>query len=185
MGAAWRHVDARTGFEVVFLRRRADGIRVAGRVAAVENGVPWGVSYAVTLDSSWRTRRAEIAGLWDAGDRQVVLEADDGAWLVDGEAAPHVLGCLDLDLEASAFTNTFPVNRLCLAVGERAEAPAAYVRVPDLRVERLEQSYTRLPDEGERTRYDYVSPAFDFRAVLTYDAGGLVLDYPGIADRVL
>jgi hypothetical protein len=53
-----------------------------------------------------------------------------------------------------------------------------------LRVERLEQTYARLPDEGERARYEYVAPAFDFSAVLTYDRFGLVLDYPGIAVRV-
>ena len=65
--------------------------------------------------------------------------------------------------------------------GHRADAPAAYVRAPELRVERLEQRYTRLEDEGERTRYDYASPVFDFRCVLVYDSHGLVLDYPGIS----
>jgi hypothetical protein len=51
-------------------------------------------------------------------------------------------------------------------------------------VERLEQTYARLPDDGEIARYEYVAPAFDFSAVLTYDRFGLVLDYPGIAVRV-
>ena len=69
-------------------------------------------------------------------------------------------------------------------MGGRANAPAAYVRAPTLRVERLEQTYERLPDDGERARYEYVAPAFDFSAVLTYDRFGLVLDYPGIAVRV-
>jgi hypothetical protein len=96
-----------------------------------------------------------------------------------------VAGCLDVDLEGSAFTNAFPVHRLGLNVGEQADAPAAYVRANDLRVERLEQSYARLPDDGDRSRYDYASPAFDFRAELVYDRFGLVLDYPGIAVRVL
>ena len=186
VSAAWRHVDARAGFEVVFLRREADGVRVDGQVTAVEDGVPWSVRYAVTLDAVWATRSVEIAGRSEAGEQRVTLEADGaGGWLVDGAPAPHVSGCLDVDLEASAFTNTFPVNRLRLAVRERADAPAAYVRAPDLRVERLEQSYVRLPDEGARSRYDYASPAFDFRAVLAYDREGLVLDYPGIATRFL
>jgi hypothetical protein len=57
------------------------------------------------------------------------------------------------------------------------------VRTRDLRVERLEQSYARLPNAGIRSRYDYVSPSFDFRAVLVYDQFGLVLDYPHIAIR--
>jgi hypothetical protein len=93
---------------------------------------------------------------------------------------------VDVDLEASACTNALPVQRLGLGVDERADTPAAYVRAPSLRVERLEQTYRRLPDEdeGEGARYEYIAPAFDLRAVLTYDRLGFVLDYPGIAVRV-
>ena len=93
-------------------------------------------------------------------------------------------GCVDVDLEASACTNALPVNRLKLEVGQAADAPAVYVRARDLQVERLEQRYERLPNAGERARYDYIAPRFDFRAVLVYDQFGLVLDYPGIAVRV-
>jgi Putative glycolipid-binding len=63
------------------------------------------------------------------------------------------------------------------------DAPAALC-APTCRVERLEQIYTRLPNDGERSRYDYAAPTFDFRTVLTYDPFGFVLDYPRIAVRV-
>jgi len=57
------------------------------------------------------------------------------------------------------------------------------VRATTLTVERLEQRYTRLPDDAAgRARFDYWSP--DLRCALVYDAAGLVLDYPGIAIRV-
>jgi hypothetical protein len=132
------------------------------------------------VGDSHRARRWAIA----SGAHEVRLEGDgSGVWRVDGEAAPELSGCLDVDLEASACTNALPVHRLGLRVGERAAAPAAYVRVPTLRVERLEQSYACLPDEGDGARYDYVAPAFDFRAVLTCDRLGLILEYPGIAVR--
>ena len=183
--AAWRHLDARDGFEVVFLRRESGGYHVEGHSTAVEEGEAWGIRYVITLDRSWATRSARVTGRSSTGDHEVRLEADGaGGWQVDGEPAPELAGCLDVDLEASGFTNAFPVHRLALSVGGRADAPAAYVRATDLRVERLEQTYTRLPDEGNRSRYDYASPAFDFRAVLVYDEFGLVLDYPGIAVRV-
>jgi hypothetical protein len=88
-------------------------------------------------------------------------------------------GCLDVDLESSALTNAFPVHRLGLDVGERADTPAAYVRALDLSVERLEQSYVRLDDDdGGRRRYHYAAPGFAFECELTYDDSGLVLDYP-------
>jgi hypothetical protein len=82
------------------------------------------------------------------------------------------------------MTYAFPVRRLALAAGERAEAPAAYVPAADAPVSRLEQSYERLPGPGPEHRFDYRSPQHDFRAELAYDRFGLVLDYPGIAVRV-
>jgi hypothetical protein len=184
--AAWRLHDAHVGFEVLFSGTEADGYRFEGHSAGVEEGKAWGIRYAVMLDPRWVTRSAHVVGRSALGAHEVRIEADGrGGWRVDGEPAPHLDGCLDVDLEGSACTNAFPVNRLGLDVGRRAEAPAAYVRAMDLRVERLEQSYVRLPDDGERSRYDYASPAFDFRAELVYDEFGLALDYPGIAVRVL
>jgi hypothetical protein len=109
--------------------------------------------------------------------------AGAGRWSVDGVHRPELEGCLDVDLESSALTNTFPVHRLALPVGGEANAPAAYVRVLDLGVERLEQHYTRVQDEGA-LRFDYDAPQFDFRCRLLYDTAGLVVDYPDIAIRV-
>lgn len=183
--AAWRHQDARDGFEVVFLAAADHGVTVEGQVTAVEEGVAWSVHYVIALDPAWRTRTARIRGLTPAGRYELRLEADgDGHWRTDGTTAAHLDGCLDVDLEASSFTNAFPVRRLGLAVGADAQAPAAYVRAENPAVERLEQRYVRLEDDGTRQRYDYTSPAFGFRAVLAFDEAGLVLDYPGIATRV-
>ena len=182
--AAWRHVEAREGFEIVIIAARADGYRVSGHSCAVEEGEAWAVEYAIELDSAWITRGARVRGRSAGGERELALDADGaGGWRVNGVPDPALGECLDVDLEASAFTNAFPVHRLALAVGAAAEAPAAYVRAVDLRVERLEQRYERMPDVDGRQRFDYVSPAFDFRCVLVYDEHGLVLDYPGIAVR--
>jgi hypothetical protein len=182
--AAWRHHDARVGFEVLFTSRHADGFRLDGHSTAVEEGVAWGIRYTLMVDAHWRTRSAHVVGRSSVGAHEVLLEGDAGEWRVDGRPALELSGCVDVDLEASACTNLLPVRRLVLQVGESAEAPAAYVRAEDLRVERLEQTYARLPDVGEHARYDYESPSFDFRATLVFDELGLVLEYPGIAVRV-
>ena len=184
--AAWRHHIAREGFESVFLRADLSGHRLDGHTAAVDDGEPWVVHYVISLDERWTTRTARVFGWSRSGKREVFLEAvGSGRWHVNGGAVPELDGCLDVDLESSACTNTIPVHRLGLAVGQSAEAPAVYVRALDQQVERLEQRYTRLGDDGTRHRYAYRSPAFDFEACLVYDGAGLVLEYPGIASRVL
>jgi len=155
-----------------------------GTTAAVEDEQTWVVSYSIRLDASWLTREARVTARTAAGRRETVLAGDgEGRWSVDGRHAAHLDGCLDVDLESSALTNTLPVHRLGLAAGGSAGAPAAYVRALDLSAVRLEQSYARLPDEGGSQRYRYAAPAFGFTGILIYDESGLVLDYPGIAVR--
>lgn len=183
--AAWRHRDARAGFEVVFLEPRDDDLLIDGCTTGVEDSTPWVVGYAITLDPAGRTRRARITNRTPSGAAHVLLETDGaGRWTVDGEPARHLDGCLDVDLESSALTNAFPVRRMRLPLGADADAPAAYVRVVDLAVERLEQRYVRVADSDGRECYDYTAPAFDFAARLVYESDGLVHDYPGIAVRV-
>jgi hypothetical protein len=182
--AAWRHLDARNGFEVLFLRHEHDRYHLHGCVTAVEEAEAWAIRYELTLDSSWATRSAHVVGRSALGERELRLEGDGaGAWRVDDTTNTELDGCLDVDLEASACTNALPVNRLRLGIGQLADAPAVYVHAGDLQVVRLEQTYRRLPNEGSRPRYDYAAPSFGFRAVLAYDQFGLVLDYPGIAVR--
>ena len=182
--AAWQHVEARSGFEVAYFTAVEDGWHVHGCTTGVEDGRTWIVEYAVELDADWATRTARVSCRSEAGHRTTSLAADEaGRWRVDGRAAPHLDGCRDVDLESSAMTNAFPVHRLRLAVGERADAPAAYVRVTDLAVERLGQTYERVADEAGQQRFEYAAPVFDFACRLAYDDSGLVMDYPGIAVR--
>jgi hypothetical protein len=183
--AAWRHRDAREGFETVFFASDRRGYRLEGHTAAVEGGRSWAVRFLIALDEHWVTRSATVWGRSTDGERVVSLACDGSTrWQVDGSERPELDGCLDVDLESSACTNTIPVHRMRLGIGEFRQAPAVYVRALDLGVERLEQSYLRSDDEGPRQCYDYRSPGFDFRCRLVVDEAGLVVDYPGIATRV-
>ena len=185
--AAWRHQGARDGFEVVFLAETGDGGFIAeGHCTAVECEQPWSVGYIISLDAAWVTRRAELSELSSRGAHRAVLEHDGaGRWVLDGVTAPALDGCLDIDLEGSAFTNALPVRRLGLEVGQAGGAAAAWVRSPGIRVERLEQSYRRLPDGDEGQRYDYAASQLEFTAELRFDRDGIGTAYSGLATRVL
>jgi hypothetical protein len=174
--SAWRHVGARSGFEVLFAAERT----LDGHTTADEQGEIWSVGYRIELDDAWRTGRAEVTAQSAIGRRTTLLERHEGdRWTVDGAPAPQLDGCVDVDLESSAVTNTLPIHRIEFPPGEVVPCPAAYVRA-DLTVERLEQTYTGRPG----LRFEYTAPAFDFAAELSYDESGLIVDYPGIARRV-
>jgi uncharacterized protein len=184
--AAWQHRGLRVGFETLFVHRRAEGLFLAGCTTAVEAGTAWAAHYEIGVDERWVSRRAHVVALTGTGTRSRTLVTDgQGSWQVDGRPAPLLEGCLDVDLEASAMTNTLPIHRLAWDVGEKRSVPAAYVRSSSLDVQRLEQSYERLTGDHRSSTFRYEAPAFEFACELVVDSAGFVLDYPGIATRAL
>ena len=182
--ACWTHQGLRIGFEVAYFTPEGGTTRVDGTTTGLQDADTWIVSYRLVLDELWRTRTARVRSRSTSGQNERLLESDgNGNWTVDGKPSTDLDGCFDVDLESSALTNALPVHRLDLEVGERAEAPAAYVRAATLSVDRLEQSYLRVHSPSHRQQFDYDAPAFDFRCRLLYDDQGLVVTYPGIAFR--
>src|SRR5581483_6908252 len=102
--AAWAHEGARAGFETVFMRAGAGGYGFSGHTAAVEDGRPWAVRYEIGVDALWRTRTADV-WLWNADRASRVSLRHDGAgrWTVNGAPAAHLDGCMDVDLESTAW----------------------------------------------------------------------------------
>ncbi|RUR03141.1 putative glycolipid-binding domain-containing protein [Labedella endophytica] len=183
-GASWTHVGARAGFEIAFFDDVRDGHRLTGQTTAHESLALWSVGYDVTVDNSWTTVSAHVTNLTTTGRNELVLtRARDGEWAANGERRPELDGCLDVDFESSAVTNTLPVHRLEFVEGEGVDVPAAFVRADDLRVERLEQRYTLVEAAPEWLLFQYESSTFDFFCELRYDRAGLVVEYPGIATR--
>ena len=93
---------------------------------------------------------------------------------------------LDCDLALSPLTNSMPViRRGLLEGGGPVEFLMAWVSVPDLSVHPSRQRYTFLRKSGDISVVRYESESRDFVAELTFDADGLVIDYPGIGRRAL
>lgn len=178
---AWRLLGAYEGFEVVRFEV-GKNIVLTGTSLGVEEGTPWSIHYVIEVAANWHFKHATISD--HNGDQVDIQLSDTGLWTVNGEPRPELKGCLDLDLEASAVTNTLPVHRLNLAVGEGGESNAAYVRTNGLAVERLDQAYQRLADKSDKIALDYRSPRFGYHDTLIFGRDGLAADYPGIGVRV-
>jgi hypothetical protein len=103
--------------------------------------------------------------------RLELVRASDGRWRVDGSPREDLEGCTDVDLGISPSTNTLPVRRLHLDVGQEASVPVAWVRFPHLQVAPGSQRYKRLDTHSWR----YSSEGFTAR--LAVDEDGLVVTY--------
>jgi hypothetical protein len=171
----WRRVPA-PGHEFARLAQVNSQWEMTGTALLLFESLPCRLDYQVICDASWHTRSAQISG-W-VGDQRVEIEIlVDKAfnWSLNGVEQPHVAGCIDLDLNFSPLTNTLPIRRLDLAVGQSAEVKAAWLRFPSFRLEPLEQVYRRIDD----STYRYESAGGSFTADLTVNEVGLVTHYPG------
>src|SRR4029077_17083780 len=92
---------------------------------------------------------------------------------------------LDCDLGLSPLTNSMPVLRHGLLQGGGPEDfLMAWVSVPDLAVLASRQRYTFVSAQGDGAIVRYESLDSDFKADITFDRDGLVVDYPEIGRRI-
>ncbi|PSR22196.1 MAG: hypothetical protein C7B45_07425 [Sulfobacillus acidophilus] len=84
--------------------------------------------------------------------------------------------CLDVGIGVTPSTNTLPIRRLDLDVGESQDCWATWVRFPDLTLHALAQRYTRLSSDV----YRYESLQSGFQATLRVDDHGIIQQYTGL-----
>jgi len=171
---AWRRSDEIEADEHCTLAIRDGGLSLVGTVMGADAGVPFRVEYRVMAGRDGLTTAVHVRDLRGFGTRTVSLERNaKGTWTVDGTAARGLRGCTDVDLGCSPSTNTLPIRRLRLGVGASQGIQAAWIRFPELTVEKTAQTYTRL----DEFTYHYASGTFE--ADLTADDDGLVAAYAG------
>jgi uncharacterized protein len=148
-----------------------------------ENHTPLRLAYRMTWDHAWRLQEADLALMAHGTPRSLRLRTDgEGHWRhADGAAIDALDGCLDIDIWPTPFTNTFPIRRAPMAVGQRHEFRMAWVHAPDLTVQAKRQAYTRL-DERVYLFEDLEGSGFQVR--LAVDDDGVVVDYPGLFERI-
>lgn len=161
----------------------ADGSADSVVLASDERVGPFRLTYRLRWDGGWRLRDARLRLATDRGTRSLHLRADGAGHWQDGRgrAIDDLEGCLDLDIWPTPFTNVFPIRRSPLAVGERRVFRVAWVFAPDLSVRPQHQAYSRLADR--LYRFEGLDGS-GFTAELPVDADGVVLDYPGLFQRV-
>jgi len=169
---AWRRSDEVQADEHCTITVRDGGLSLIGTVLGAEDGVPIRVEYRVLADASGATTAVHVRDLRGFGQRTLTLARDaKHNWTVDGATVKALKGCIDVDLGCSPSTNTLPIRRLRLGVGQSKAIKAAWVRFPGLSVEKATQSYTRV----DEFTYRYASGTFE--AELVVDEEGVVAQY--------
>lgn len=169
----WRRLDI-PGYESCELLSNPGGWLLRGSAILEREKEQCRLDYHIACDPLWITRSANVRG--NVGARTIdvrIVRRADGAWLLNDDPVGGVVGCLDVDLNFSPSTNLLPIRRLNLAIGQKADVRAAWLRFPSFLLEPLDQSYERI---GERT-FRYKSAGGSFVADLDVGESGLPIRY--------
>jgi hypothetical protein len=175
----WRWLQG-TGLERFEFLRTADEWIFRGTILTLVHDAAAEARYEITCDHLFRTRGANISVRDGVGERTLKIAAESGRWYENGIENQTLAGAIDIDLGWSPSTNTLPIKRLGLKIGQTSgEFNAAWVRFPELTLQPLPQEYFRLGDR----KYRYSSRGGAFVAELLVDEHDLVLDYEGFWQR--
>ena len=179
----WKRTDV-LGLSLGRVVEHDDDVVLSGRELVVDPD--YAVSFTLVVGTEWESESLDAEVFDGNGTKSLsLIRSEDGGWRVGLDAIPDSAQCDDVDIASTPLTNTPPLVRLGLAVGESAEVPVLWVRIPELVVEVVSQRYERLqPGDGlDRYRFSFVeadAPVYP----LTVDDDGLVIDYGGFATRL-
>lgn len=196
----WRGTDDPSRLDSAVVSFRESELAASGTSDCDGYRLRW----SLQTDTGWVTRRMLVEVQGDGWSRSLELSRSAfGRWTaeVDEKGAPDLppagiddLTALDnaqdVDLGLCPLTNTMPMLRLDL-LGDSAPADdtkltMAWIEVPSLRVGASEQVYTQVKPWTEDRGHALVlfsSTASGFTTELPVDRHGVVLDYPGLAER--
>ncbi len=169
------------GLEHLRLLQQDGEILADSIIVGMSNRMPFRLQYEMACDSNWNVKELSLT-LLSSNPNSVKIRADgQGRWSTHaGDPVPSLEGCIDVDISATPFTNTLPIRRLELRPGQSAELLVAYVLIPEMELMTDKQRYTCLEFNAHGGLYKYENMESDFKAELSIDSDGLVIDYPGL-----
>lgn len=137
------------------------------------------LEYLLETDPVLRTRLVSLRRP-GTGESLTLTSNGRGDWRVGDRPAPELSGALDVDIRATPLTNTLPMRRLGLEVGEDREIEVAYIDTETFAVFLDRQRYRRL----SRTRYLFQAVDGSFEREIATDEQSFVVTYPGLFTRL-
>jgi uncharacterized protein len=156
------------------------GSEIRSTIVGQYGKILYTVEYLIQTDARWHTRFVDVKARINGRALHLQFEGDGhGHWKDQGKTVAAFEGCTDVDIPLTPFTNTLPINRLNLSIGEEKQIQVLYIDLLDDRITPVRQQYRRLATGA----YHYENVPNDFEADIQVDEAGLVVDYPALFVR--
>src|SRR5262245_15497192 len=91
----WRRLLDDRSFEECIVTGVPDGVVIAGRVMAAQDGAPLTMHYEIDCDNKWSARSVTIGQRLGDAQRRLQLQRSGDGWLVDGVRVSQLDGCAE------------------------------------------------------------------------------------------
>lgn len=185
MNRIWRRLDA-NWIDRFELSRSGDGWLLAGEIISGGGSEwfprPFTANYRIDVDPTWQTRSASLAVDVEGDVLEMSLaRSEAGLWSSPSSKITVGLRTTDVDLYLTPATNSLPIRRLDIPIGEHRDIVAMLVAPDDVTgkwsVEPSTQRYHRTaPNTYRFTSFDETGVE-NFIADLVIDDDGIILTY--------
>ena len=183
MGAVNKRImwenDETAGSELLEIATGKSDIRIDSTILFLDEKGPEKIHYQLELDAVWKTKRITINS--GEGNELELTSSGEGKWYgQDGKLLDALTGAIDVDISATPFSNSLPINRHHWVEGQIRDFEMVYIAVPSMNVQKVKQRYTCIKSSHPRI-FRYQSE--NFESLIEVDDDGFVLDYPGLFTR--
>lgn len=173
----WENIET-FGCEYLKISSENNDQKVESTILMMDE-VPHKVMYTLYLEN-WVTRKVEM--IVDQ-HQTLVLKSDGKGYWFNGKDEPieALKGAIDVDISATPFSNSLPINRHNWELEQTRDFEMVYISIPSLELKKVKQRYTFLEHHQNDRLFQYESGAFQSR--ITVDQYGLIVDYPELFIR--
>ncbi|MDQ0352322.1 hypothetical protein J2R98_002166 [Alkalibacillus filiformis] len=170
------------GYEYLKLGSTPEKLVVQSTVFYVDNSYAHYLNYNVELNEHWLTKKFSI-NVENTGSLELHTDGEGNWFNNGGEIIDKLEGAIDIDISATPFSNTLPINRINWSINQIEHFHMVYISTPSLETKKVPQSYQYIRKEGELRYFKY--RCYDYETIICVDSNGLVVDYPNTFSRVL
>lgn len=175
----WKGI-AFQSLEYFNLTEHDKGSRMNSRIIGCYEDKIYTVDYQLIIDLHWNIQEFVIESEVNTGKNKLTGKKLQNEWEINNVINPDFKGFPFIDISLTPFTNTLPINNLKLAENDSQEIKVIYIDVLNNLIKPVTQQYTRIATYT----YHYDNLQTDFKSDILVDENGLVVNYPGLFDKI-
>lgn len=175
----WKGI-AYQSLEYFNLKENNENYIVESRIIGSYKKQIYNVSYNLTIDKNWTIQEFNIESEVNTVKNRLIGKKLQNNWEINNAIDPGFKDFIFIDISLTPFTNTLPINHSHIPKGGSQEIKVIYIDVLNNIIKPAPQLYTRISED----QYRYENLLSDFKADILVDENGLVVNYPGLFEKM-